>query len=50
MHEITENDLIDMTVLVAEHDFRSNNPERIDLDRIIAPLATDWGFFHTPPS
>jgi hypothetical protein len=47
IHEITENDLIDMTVLVAEHDVGPGDPERIDLDRIVAPLAADWGFFHT---
>jgi hypothetical protein len=47
IHEITENDLIDMTVLVAEHDLGPGDPERIDLDRVVAPLSSDWGFYHT---
>jgi hypothetical protein len=47
IHEITENDLIDMTVLLAEHDLGAGDAERIDLDRIVEPLSTDWGFYHT---
>jgi hypothetical protein len=47
IHEITENDLIDMTVVLAEHDFGSGDPELIDLDRIVGPLSTSWGFCYT---
>ena len=47
IHEITENDLIDMTVLLAEHDFGPGDPELIDLDRIVEPLSASWGFYHT---
>jgi hypothetical protein len=47
IHEITENDLIDIDVLVAEHDFGPGDAERIDLDRVVGPLSSDWGFYHT---
>lgn len=50
IHEITENDLIDITVLVADHDLgsgRSGDPERIDLDRLVEPLTTSWGFYYS---
>lgn len=47
IHEITGNDLIDMTVLLAEHDFGSGDAERIDLGRIVEPLKTSWGFYYT---
>jgi hypothetical protein len=47
IHEITENDLIDMTVLLAEHDFGSGDRERIDLDRVVEPLKANWGFYYT---
>lgn len=47
IHEITENDLIDIAVLLAAHDLGPGDPERIDLDRLVEPLATSWGFFYT---
>ena len=47
IHEITENDLIDMTVLLAEHDLGSGNREKIDLDRFVEPLKSSWGFYFT---
>jgi hypothetical protein len=47
IHEITENDLIDMTVLLAGHGFGPGDRERIDLDHIIGLLRTNWGFYYT---
>ena len=47
IHEITENDLIDMTVLLAGHGFGPGDRERIDLDHIAGLLRTDWGFYYT---
>jgi hypothetical protein len=48
IHEITENDLIDIVVLLADHDLGgSGEPERVDLDRIVEPLAGSWGFYYT---
>jgi len=47
IHEITENDLIDITVLLAEHDVGPGDRERVDLDRIAGLMRTDWGFYFT---
>jgi hypothetical protein len=47
IHEITENDLIDMAVLLAAHDFGSSDQERIDLDHIAGLLRASWGFYYT---
>ena len=48
IHEITENDLIDTNVLLADHDVGGRGEaERIDLDRIVEPLARSWGFYYT---
>lgn len=47
IHEITENDLIDVTVLLAEHDLGTGDRERFDVGRIADVLKGDWGFFHT---
>jgi hypothetical protein len=44
IHEITENDLLDGAALLAEHELGSGG---IDLDRICAVLANDWGFYHS---
>jgi hypothetical protein len=47
IHEITENDLIDMIVLLAEHDLGSRDKERIDTAHIVDIMRGDWGFCHT---
>jgi hypothetical protein len=47
IHEITENDLMDMAVLLAEHEIGPGDPEQIDIDRIVGILRADWGFCHT---
>jgi hypothetical protein len=45
IHAITDNDLIDLTVLLAEHD--TGPAEAIDLAHLTAIMARDWGFHHT---
>lgn len=45
IHEITENDLIDMTVLLAEHEPLEDG--ELDLGRVVSVLADDWGFQHS---
>jgi hypothetical protein len=47
IHEITENDLIDMVVLLADHDLGAGDRERIDDAYVGAILAKDWGFWYT---
>jgi hypothetical protein len=47
IHEITENDLIDMAILLAAHDFGPGDREQIDLDHITGLLRANWGFCHT---
>lgn len=46
IHEITENDLIDTTVLMADHPFGSER-DAIDLGRVVEPLKASWGFWYT---
>lgn len=50
IHEITSNDLIDLTVLFSEHEIGEHGPgedELIDLARLRALLCDDWGFWYT---
>jgi hypothetical protein len=47
IHEITENDLIDMTVLIADHDLGPGDRERIDHAYVGGVLSKDWGFWYT---
>jgi hypothetical protein len=54
IHEITENDLIDCVVLLAEHETRSGQggahpgpTEIIDVDHVAGIMRKDWGFCHT---
>jgi hypothetical protein len=47
IHEITENDMIDMIVLLAEHDFGKGNRELIDSATIVEVMRGDWGFCYT---
>lgn len=46
IHEITENDLIDCVVLIAEHDFGTGR-EAIDRDYVVDMMRKDWGFCYT---
>ncbi len=45
IHEMTENDLIDTAVVLAEHPMAG--PESIDLARLTGILRDDWGFCHS---
>lgn len=45
IYRITSNDLIDLTVLLAEVDVGSG-PGTIDIGRVREVLGTDWGFSH----
>lgn len=47
IHEMTENDLIDMIVLLAEHDLGTGNRELVDSARIVDVMRGDWGFCYT---
>ena len=46
IHRMTENDLIDMVVLLGAADFGPGDDE-IDLAYITGIMAADWGFHHT---
>ncbi|MEX2135611.1 MAG: hypothetical protein WEB29_01445 [Chloroflexota bacterium] len=46
IHRITENDLIDMVVLLGAAGFGPGE-DQIDLAYIAGIMAADWGFFHT---
>ncbi len=43
IHRITNNDLIDLIALLAEHDL-SAEPDGIDVHRLTSVLGDDWGF------
>jgi hypothetical protein len=45
IHEITENDLMDLVVLLLEHPFGPGEGE-IDIDHVARVLARDWCFWH----
>lgn len=45
IYRITENDLIDLVVLLAEHDLGSGS-SGIDVARVGVVLGADWGFYH----
>jgi len=47
IHQVTENDFIDLIVLLAEHDVGSGDRERIDMPYILEVLRNDWGFTYT---
>jgi hypothetical protein len=47
---LTDNDIMDCTVLVAEHPFGRGGVEEFDLPRIVRLLADDWGFWYTATS
>jgi hypothetical protein len=46
IHEVTENDLKDMAVLLAEHPLGDGNVETIDLSHILDRMRRDWCFCH----
>lgn len=47
IHQITDNDLIDTIVLLAEHEAGSGDRERIDIGYLLDVLRSDWGFTYT---
>ncbi len=47
IQQITEKDIKDMIVLLAEHDLGSGDRERIDTDYLIELTSQDWGFWYT---
>jgi hypothetical protein len=47
IHEMTTNDLIDLTVLLGEHRIGMEAAGEIDLNRIRDVLCDDWGFWYT---
>jgi hypothetical protein len=47
IHELTTNDLIDLTVLLGEHRIGIQAAGQIDLNRIRDVLCDDWGFWYT---
>jgi hypothetical protein len=50
IHEITDNDLIDLVVLLADHDLGAGDREAIDHAYVAGLLAKDWGFWWTTMS
>ena len=47
IHEITQNDLLDILVLLAEHEPGDGAADTIDRRRLLAVLTDDWGFWYT---
>ena len=47
IHEMTANDLIDLTVLLGEHGIGLESAGQIDLNRIRDVLCDDWGFWYS---
>ena len=45
--QINEKDFKDMAILLLEHDFGSDNPEKIDIDYLARLWSRDWGFYFT---
>jgi hypothetical protein len=47
IHEMTANDLVDLTVLLGEHRLGAKADGEFDLERIVAVLGDDWGFWYS---
>lgn len=47
IEKITENDVKDLIVLLAEHELGSGNTETIDAAYLLTRMSRDWGFYHT---
>jgi hypothetical protein len=45
--EINEKDLTDVVAIVHDHPFGVGDEETINLDRLLAVLAADWGWYRT---
>lgn len=47
IHEITQNDLVDVVALLAEHELGDGRPDTIDRAYLLRVLRDDWGFWYT---
>jgi len=47
IHEITRNDVLDIIVLLAEHELGDGRPDTIERARLLRVLSDDWGFWYT---
>lgn len=47
IHEITQNDLLDIIVLLAEHELGDGRMDTIDEAHLRRVLRDDWGFWYT---
>lgn len=47
IHDVTDDDLIDVLVLLAEHEVDAPGNESLDLGRVLKLMRSDWGFYHT---
>jgi hypothetical protein len=47
IHQLTEKDTKDIIILLAEHDFGSQDRERIDIDYLLKLTREDWGLYYT---
>ncbi len=45
--ELNRKDMVDVVVLLAEHELDGEGPVTVDLDYISRLLADDWGFYYT---
>ena len=45
--EINEKDVIDVIVLLLEHDIGNNDRKKVDIKYISKLMSDDWGFYHT---
>jgi hypothetical protein len=48
--ELNQKDMVDVVVLLAEHELDGEGPETIDAAYIADVLADDWGFYYTTKS
>ena len=47
IHDVTHNDLLDLIVLLAEHDLGDGQAGTIDRGHLLALLSGDWGFWYS---
>jgi hypothetical protein len=47
IHEITQNDLLDIIVLLADHELGEGTADAIDRVHLLRVLSDDWGFWYT---
>lgn len=47
IHEITQNDILDMIVLLAEHELGDGRADTIERAHLLRVLSDDWGYWYT---